>query len=471
MEAKRIVICIALIAALSTAAWAQDPAAATDVAAAPAAADTTQTAAKAFGFSIDLGVDSLPIPGSDPVQNQSYQRFGFKPELNLGMFGIGLDLTFRAKINIVGPDPIEVYLPDWIPNYAGNGKTFFDVYLPKFLYVRYGKKGGPLYGKLGSIDDLTIGNGFIMGNYSNTRFMPEQRIFGLGFALDGSLFKFPYFGIELAAGNLARFAVLGGRVYVRPLAFLTVPVLSGLELGYEQGVDLKPYLYGDLGFQVDPSYANVFGVDARLPILTKGPFTMTAMADVAFQDGDRIGAMTGLAGRIIGVITYNAQVRLLEDGFIPTYFDSNYDLYRAVKHDSLALLPSSGDFAMGWYVNAGASLFEDKAFFSAIMEGPFAAIPDVPSGSVSDYPHLKAVIGTAEGLIGGFSFAAGYEKYLLGISGDFWDDLFSAEDAQIQASIAYKTGPVLISPLTNLRYDPITDSYDVSSSLQTSVKS
>jgi hypothetical protein len=472
MKADRFVSVILILAVTALASWAETPAAIDPGTLAEAAAanpELATQAAKAFGFTIDLGVDSLPVPGGAPGENETYQRFGFKPELNLGPFGLGLDLTLRAQINIVGDNPFEVYLPDWVPDYMGNGKTILDVYLPKILFVRYGQRGGPLYAKLGSIEDLTIGNGFIMGNYSNTRFLPEQRIFGLGAGIDGSLFKFPYFGLEFATGNLSRLDVLGGRAYVRPLAFLSLPLLKGLEFGYEQVIDLQPYLYGDSGTTTAPAYSNVYGVDARSPILPEGPFTMMAMADLVFQEGDRLGTMAGLSGRIIGLFTYAAQIRYMEDGFIPVYFDSNYDLYRAVKHDALGA-PSSGEFSVGWYANAGASLFGDKISFSALMDGPFAPLPAAGTGVITEYPHLKAVLGTAEGLLAGFSVNASYEKYFLGVSGDFWNDLLSTENAQIQASLGYKTGPAVISLVYNLRYDPLTDSYDVSSSLQTSVK-
>jgi hypothetical protein len=53
------------------------------------------------------------------------------------------------------------------------------------MYIRYGFKGDPLYAKLGSIEDGTLGNGFIMNNYDNTHFLPGQRIFGLAFDWTG----------------------------------------------------------------------------------------------------------------------------------------------------------------------------------------------------------------------------------------------------------------------------------------------
>lgn len=477
---KAFRIAVAVLCTGAALAWAQDAPSA-DPADAAALADAAAQnpelagqAAKLFGFGFDLGVDSLPIPGDLTGANDSYQRFGFKPELNLGAFGVGLDLTLRAKINLVGPTPIDVYRPDWIPNYLGNGKTFLDVYLPKILFVRYGQRGQGIYAKLGSIEDLTIGNGFIMGNYSNTRFLPEQRIFGLGLGLDGSLFKFPYLGAEFAMGNLSQIDVLGGRLYTRPLAFMSVPILQSLEFGGEYVMDLKPYLYGGTvaaygGAAVAGAKAQVWGVDAKMTIIPSGPLTMGASADIAVQEGDRLGAAIGLAGRIINVITYGAQIRYLPDGFIADYFDSNYDLYRSVKYESLLAAPS-GPPSAGWYAQAGANFLDGKVVFGAALDGPFAAKPAVATSSVSDYPHLKASIGTADGLLGGFSINGSYEKYYLGRTAGFWTDLGSPENAQIGATLSYKTGLALISLVYNLRYDPALGTFDVTSSLQASVQ-
>ena len=178
--------------------------------------------------------------------------------------------------------------------------------------------------------------------------------------------------------------------------------------------------------------------------------------------------MTGLSGRLLGIILYSAQIRVLKGGFVPDLFDSNYDLYRAYRYQALQTASDSGITA-GWYANAGLSVLKDKIVFNAIVEGPFAQNPAVATNDSAQYPHLRAVLSTAEGLIGGFSVDAGYDKYFLGRDTDFWHDLISAKNAQIQAKLNYKTGAAVVSLLYNLRYDPIADSFDVSSSLQTAI--
>jgi hypothetical protein len=63
-----------------------------------------------------------------------------------------------------------------------------------------------------------------------------------------------------------------------------------------------------------------------------------------------------------------------------------------------------------------------------------------------------------------------YEKYFLGADGDFWGDLVSPENAVIGAKVSYQTGPAILSLLYNLRYDPATDDFIVTSSLMTTIR-
>ncbi|HPE36632.1 MAG TPA: hypothetical protein PK625_05730, partial [Spirochaetales bacterium] len=215
-----------------------------------------------FQAGITLGTDVIIDAYGNP---QTWNSLGFQPDLSLGNFGVGFDLTMRFKLAPTSGTAMEIYPGDWVPDYEGSGRSFLDLYLPKIMYVRYGQRGDPLYAKLGSIDDLTLGTGFIVGDYANTRFLPDLRIFGLQLNLDGSLFDFPYIGVELLTGNLARMDVLGGRLYVRPLAGTEIPLLSKLQIGGTAAADFQPELYVDTPLGNDP--VAMFGADLYLPLI------------------------------------------------------------------------------------------------------------------------------------------------------------------------------------------------------------
>jgi hypothetical protein len=355
-----------------------------------------------------------------------------------------------------------------VPDYHGNGKSILDVYLPKILYVRYGLKGeDPLFAKLGSIDDLSLGNGFIVGDYSNMRFLPEQRIFGLDVGIDGQLFGFPYVGFEALTGNLARFDVIGGRLFARPLVGTGIPILKSMQAGLTAVVDRDPGLYDDS--LVDPDPIAVYGADVMVPILSSKVVSLAAFADLAFEHNKSMGAMTGVGGKLIGLFTYGAQLRVLQEGFIPVYFDANYDIYRSQKYTLMQTDASGGDFFAGWYASLGTSLLEDKLVFKTSLDGPFKAIP-AALGNQTDYPHAKAIFVFGEGIIGGIFFDASYEKYYIGADGGFFEDLVNLEDAVIGLAINYQTGASVLTLKYDATWNPVTMSFDVSSSISASMK-
>jgi hypothetical protein len=426
---------------------------------------------KPFSFSggINLGSDVFPNASGDPV---TWTRLGFQPDLSFGKIGIGLDLTFHFKLYPTPDQALELYDGDWV---AHGDKSPLDVYLPKILYVRYGLKGeDSFFVKLGSISDLTLGNGFIMSDYSNMHFMPQQRIFGLDIGLDGALFKFPYVGLELLTGNLARFDVVGARVFARPLAGTDLPILKDAQAGVSIAADRTPYHKGGIAYApsgTEPateSAVAVFGGDLTVPILGGKAFPLAAFTEIAFEPNESFGAMVGLGGRLLGLITYGAQIRLLQDGFIPSYFDANYDIYAAKKF--VYMQDAAGkEMRAGWFASLGTSLFDDVLSFKASIDGPFPKA-SAGSGSQADYPHLRGVLRLDQ--LGNFPFFfdASYEKYKLGANGGFFEELVDPSDAVIGLSLNYKTGASVLTLMYDAKWDPADSKFIVTSSLQASMK-
>jgi hypothetical protein len=421
---------------------------------------------KAFSFSggINLGSDVFPNASGTP---ETWTRLGFQPDLGFGKIGIGLDLTFHFKLYPDPDTPLELYEGDWIP--LGD-KNILDVYLPKILYIRYGLKGeDPFFVKLGSISDLSLGNGFIMSDYSNMHFMPQQRIFGLDLGLDGALFGFPYAGIELLTGNLARFDVVGARVFARPLAGTELPVLKNAQAGFSVAVDRTPYEKGGTVLQVGSADAiAVYGADVTVPVLGGKVFPLAVFTDLAFEPNDSMGWMVGFGGKIIGVFTYGAQLRVMEEGFIPSYFDANYDIFSAEKYDFMQSPAGSGVYT-GWQASLGTSLLDEVLVFNASLDGPFAAAPALSVDQI-DYPHLRGVLRL--GQIGNFPFFfdASYDKYRLGSGDGFFQELVDPTDAVIGLAVNYKTGASVLTLKYDAKWDPEGSKFIVTSSLQASMK-
>jgi len=410
---------------------------------------------RGFDFGLSIGI------GAETFDGEMWQTLKLSPDIAFGKFGIGLELTMNYQFE---PD-FTVRREDWVPT---GDDSFLDVYLPKFKYIRYGFKGDPLYAQFGSIEYALLGNGFIMGGYDNTLFLPQnqdRRVFGLSFDLDGALFGFPYVGIETFVGNLAQFDVLGSRLYVRPLVFTEAPIIKDLQVGGTLAMDRKPLLYAvppDDG--IDPVV--LYGADLTLPILTSGVLSLTTFADIAFLQntlgpGNKgKGEMVGFGGRLVGVINYGAQIRVLGEDFVPTYFDTGYDLYREVKYD--AVKAENIDSYLGWLGSLGFSFLDDTLIFNATVDGP---IGDPDTSSYLDWPHLYAVFILGEGIIPNISMEAQFDKRSLGDP-----DVKFFDDSVIGARVNYSIGAAVLSFIYQLSYDYATGTWDTKSGIESSIK-
>ena len=317
-----------------------------------------------FGFDLGIGVESFDeideITGEiGPV---AYQTLSLNPDFEIGKFGIGLAITIHYTFT-GGPenDEFAIREEDWVPD---ENNSFLDLYLPLFRYVRWGFRGEPLYIKLGSIDDATLGNGFIMGNYDNTLFLPDVRIFGLNFDLDGNLFKFPYVGMQSFVGNLANFDVVGGRIFARPLAWLSIPILQHLVIGYTVAGDTDPFYYAR---DAEPDNAEdilIHGADFMLPILSNKIFSLALFGDLVFQRANT-GGMVGFGGRLFNFLPYGFQARFLGPNFIPGYFGATYDVYRPMYYDIITSTEELFPAYSGWFGSTGLSFFDMIAVNSA----------------------------------------------------------------------------------------------------------
>lgn len=424
---------------------------------------TADADAPQFGFGLGFGVAGFEDRSTGEVI--TYQQLSLQPDVGTTRFGVGLDLTLNYRFTAGSGNEFEVRREDWVPD----GETdFFELYLPKFRYVRYGEKGEPVYLRFGSFSDAVLGNGFLVNNYSNELYKPQRRIFGGSVDIDGRAFNFPYIGFETLVGNVAAFDVLAARLYARPLADLNVPILPNLQVGTSVAVDRNPYYFvqrdpqsvfsDDLyvGDEADRRTApekevGMWGVDLRLPILSTQMLSLATFADVAGQNGT-IGMMMGAGGRVAGMFVYGAQVRRLGENFQAGYFDTTYDRRRLER---LAVFqgtdPVTGDVVetpahFGWQAQLGLAALQDLLYFNVTMAGPFSTGDGL-------YPQLEGRLGVREGVVPGFSglsFDAFYNKFDLREFGD----VVSAENALIGAQVNFRSGPVIISLVYDLAYDP-----------------
>ncbi len=447
-----VVLCFSMAV---TPVWAQS-----DDAEQPADTSSDDAARFHFGFGVGLGTQSFDEDGSTVV----YQSVAIYPTIAYGPFSVGLDLALNYTFTGGGGDEADIREADWVPD---DDRNIAEVYLPKIRFLQWAQEDDPLFAKVGSLDAVTLGNGFIMGSYTNTQFLPDRRILGARLNVDGAAFEFPYVGVEGMAANLAAFDLFGGRIYTRPLAAIDTPAIRDLQIGSTVVADVAPDYHLDkleseeLTAQAqaygDPDDVLVWGADMRLPILAEAPFTLSTYADYVRQQ-DNQGAMVGTDGRLARVITYGGQIRYIGENFIPTYFDAPYDFYRLEKYAVYESEERLINEHFGWLALTGVSLFEDLFELEVQMEGPFG------SGTKAEN-QLTGRFRIGQGLVPSFSVEAQYRKVEI----DSVEDIGDPEDSIIDARVTYHAESTAISLAYNLRYDPSTDDYVITSGLQSEI--
>ena len=153
------------------------------------------------------------------IDGKTYQQIGLRPELTLWKVGIGLDISLLLD------EEGKVREEDWDET---------DDYIDKIYYIRFGKKGDPLYFRFGGLDYTTLGYGSIISGYTNMLEYPTYKRQGLDFGIETT-----HFGMQAIVNDFKELkgrnrAVMGGsRVYVKPF--------SRLQIGGSFAGDLNEY--------------------------------------------------------------------------------------------------------------------------------------------------------------------------------------------------------------------------------------
>ncbi len=310
-----------------------------------------------FGFGLSFG--------TVVINGQTYFQIKGQPDFSFGLFGVGLDVNFEFDSSW------SLRTTEW---------NSVQAVLSKIRYLRWGNKGTkPVYAKIGQIADATIGNGFIMWNYANNVNYPNIKKLGIALDLD-----FDYVGIETFVDNIWDFDIIATRLFARPLFGSQIPVIDMLELGGSFVADLDPLnpippTNSPYQFSDDPNSKPVFevGTDLRVPLVNLQPvFNMVFFGDFAYILNKGTGESIGFFGNVVSLVPYRFEVRFLQPKFLPSFFDSLYDLqkYRIVgsntyvtKYDDLDNITNS---YAGWFFSSGVS-FEKAVSLLVTIEDSF----------------------------------------------------------------------------------------------------
>jgi hypothetical protein len=136
------------------------------------------------GFRMGLAI------GAVTLNNQLYNQIGIRPIFSIGKLGMALDLT--------------LYIDEEGNIREDNWDSVNDI-IEKFYYVRWGLKGDPFYTKIGAIDNYRLGYGLLMNRYSNTIEYPTVIRTGMELGFQGERV-----GLELMSNNFKELGRPGG---------------------------------------------------------------------------------------------------------------------------------------------------------------------------------------------------------------------------------------------------------------------
>ena len=140
--------------------------------------------------------------GTVVIDGEIYNQVSMRPEFHYRNWGMGFDLY----LYIDGDG--QIYDETWkFDTFKNSYRTIID----KFRYIRYGYPGDELYFKAGMLSNITLGNGILVSNYSNTMEYPADKKIGL---------------------QLSKYFPLGIGIDIIQSDFRKTPGLIGLRINY-----------------------------------------------------------------------------------------------------------------------------------------------------------------------------------------------------------------------------------------------
>jgi len=384
------------------------------------------------------------------IDGQPFYSFRLFPELQFKNVGVGLD--FKMEFGADGKVRTE------------NFNEFSD-YLSIIRYVRYGYKNDPLYVRVGALDYATLGHGSIMYLYKNSPSYDTRKI-GLEFDID-----FTNFGFETVYGNFGQAGIIGLRGYVRPLQFTearTIPILGNLEVGAslvsdvddKAGVVAGTYNSTTQNFNavVDEGATTILGLDFGLPVVRTNILNLDLYFDYSKIAGFGSGTAAGIKADVrgFGLVNISAKLerRFNNAGYIPSYFNSLYEIERfkldtvnGTVTSKVQRLKNPESIGNGYY----GELFVSVLNTFDIL-GSYQRLDKDPASGIL---HISSEVAP-EGIP--YVVRAGYDK--INIKNE--KDLFKLDDrSYLYFEFGYKPYEyLLVSMVYNWTFTPVRDADD-----------
>jgi hypothetical protein len=277
-----------------------------------------------------ISVLVVPVYGCDGqigalmIDDKMYYEVNIKPEFRFGQLKVGIDLPVRWN------DTDGIRKEDW------DGKEDISNIL---RYIEWADKGAkPLYFRIGSIDGVTFGNGFIVENYFN---IPQEKLSSkqrekpvpykrcLGSLID---VNFTTGGIETLVNNIINPRLYGIRCYVKPL--IDYPLVRNTEFGFTYVADTGAGKYEDKELKV-------YGVDVSLPVVKDYIVMYGDYADIKDAGVGLEYGVKGCFGTRLFRCDWHIGRRSMDANFIPNIISSSYEVIKPTTSGNVGNVDTS----------------------------------------------------------------------------------------------------------------------------------
>ena len=248
-------------------------------------------------------------------------------EFSMLGFGVGLPVRFILKNGDDIPTTAEIFpKEDW-----DDARDWVSI----LNYFHYGHSGDMFYFYFGEQRNRYVGNGSIVGAYyGDLRLYHPQRGVNLEVNTD-------YAGIDFFMDDVTPPNIIGGRFYLKPISFFSKENYgNNLEIGASYFADIfAPDMitgksFNGYGREISDSKFQIFGFDLSFRLLSMKYYQLTLYTDMNKIVDAGFGMHFGAKHKLMFPGSTDIQIlsrweaRAMESDYIPSYFNTFYDIER-----------------------------------------------------------------------------------------------------------------------------------------------
>ena len=296
-----------------------------------------------FGQSDDLGLDNTSQNkalqgafGAVTIDGKIWNQLALRPVLPFGKLSVAFDIVLYIDQNG------NIYDEGWD---FSSGEKIKNTLIDKIYYLRYGNSWDQNYFKIGALDNISLGYGILLNNYSNTLLYPQVRKVGVDL-------KYNILGINLH-GFTNDFKENLGLAGLR----FSAPVPYGFNVGISWVGDRNQYLgLKDRDGDGRPDLVDDFPKNKKYWLDTDGDGLADNMDNEWDIDGD--GITDTLDSRIDG---WNLDTVIVLDDSIftkaePININEEFESFHAFALDAGIPIFNEGPIKINFYAQLAALL-------------------------------------------------------------------------------------------------------------------